>query len=140
MLIWNFRYLAVCYPLEQRNIICRNGNKILASIWILGSIYAYLGSNNIAAIPFNPPKLYNQSEDQRLNVTWLHCGTTRISFWSLQSFMTANFVITYATPLFIITVCYILIGLKLINIRSAGNAVDQPLRRSGRGSDTFKVS
>jgi len=53
--------------------------------------------------------------------------------------MTLNFVITFAFPLIIITVCYLLIAKKLINDKNAEK--DIPLRRKNGGNgDTFKVS
>jgi hypothetical protein len=123
-----FRYLAVYNTFDRRNIICRNGNKILFLIWVFGSLYAFCGSKDIKTFPFKPNKLFNQSEDQMLkNTTWFVCS------------MTSNFVITFAFPLVIITVCYLLIAKKLINNRNAGSGI--PLRRNNGGNgDIFKVS
>jgi len=128
------------YPFNRENIICRNGNKILILIWIIGGLYAYSGSKGLHLEPFTPPRLYNQSESDYLkfsNTTWYACQS-RESIWHSKVFFIANFVITFAIPLLIITVCYLLIGRKLINNRSDGN--DQRLNRSGGNNDTSKVS
>jgi hypothetical protein len=54
-------------------------------------------------------------------------------------FMTANFVLTFALPLIIITVCYLMIARKLINNKSAEK--EKPLRRNSDGNcDNVKVS
>jgi hypothetical protein len=53
--------------------------------------------------------------------------------------MTSNFVITFAFPLIIITVCYLLIAKKLINNRNVKK--DKLLKRNSEENvDTFKVS
>jgi hypothetical protein len=72
------------------------------------------------------------------NTTWFVCSSQK-TIWNTKLFMTSNFVITFAFPLVIITVCYLLIAKKLINNRNAER--DIPLRRNNGGNeDTFKVS
>jgi hypothetical protein len=53
-------------------------------------------------------------------------------------FMTANFAITFAFPLIIIAVCYLMIAIKLIKGEFAEK--DSTPRRSGGNGDTSKVS
>jgi hypothetical protein len=120
-------------------MVCKNGNKILLLIWIFGSLYAYCGSKDLKTIPFKPPKLYNQSEAQVLrNTTWYVCSSGK-TVWTTRMFMTANFVLTFALPLIIITVCYLMIARKLINNKSAEK--EKPLRRNSDGNcDNVKVS
>jgi hypothetical protein len=134
-----FRFLAIYKPFDRRNIIFRNGNKILFLIWIFGSLYAFCGSKDIKTFAFKPPKLFNQSEDQMLkNTTWFVCSSKK-TIWNTKVFLTLNFVITFAFPLIIITVCYLLIAKKLINNKNAER--NMPLRRNNGGNgDTFKVS
>ncbi len=136
--LWNFRYLVVSNPLDRRNIISRNGNKILFSIWVFGYLYAYCGSKGIQTLSFKPPKLYNQSEELELtNTTWFECSSQK-TIWNTKMFMTANFVITFAFPLIIIAVCYLMIAIKLIKGEFAEK--DSTPRRSGGNGDTSKVS
>ncbi len=72
------------------------------------------------------------------NTTWFVCSSQK-TIWNTKMFMTSNFVITFAFPLIIITVCYLLIAKKLINDKNAEK--DKPLRRdSGGNGDIFKVS
>jgi hypothetical protein len=134
-----FRYLAVYNPFDRRNIICRNGNKILFLIWIFGSLYAICGSKDVMTVAFKPPKLFNQSEDEMLkNTIWFVCSSQK-TIWNKKLFMTSNFVITFAFPLIIITVCYLLTAKILIYNRNAER--DMPIRRiNGGNGDTFKVS
>ena len=130
--------MAVKNPLDRRNIISRNGNKILFSIWIFGSLYAYCGSKDVQTLPFKPPKLFNQSEELEMtNMTWFVCSSEK-SIWKTKIFMTSNFVITFLIPLIIIAVCYSMIARKLINNAFAEN--DNNISRSGGNGDTSKVS
>ncbi len=131
--------MVVSNPLNRRNIISRNGNKILFSIWVFGSLYAYYGSKDVQTLPFKPLKLYNQSEELELtNTTWFVCSNEK-TIWNTKMFMTSNFVITFAFPLLIIAVCYLMIARKLIKHKFAEK--DNTLRRcSGGNEDTSKVS
>ncbi len=131
--------MAVYNPFNRRNLICKNTNKILLLIWIFGSLYAYCGSNDLKTIPFKPPKLYNQSDAQVLrNTTWYVCSSGK-TIWTTRMFMTTNFVLTFALPLIIITVCHLMIARKLIMNRSAEK--EKSLRRNSDVScDNVKVS
>jgi hypothetical protein len=106
---------------------------------MFGSLYAYCGSKDLKTIPFKPPKLYNQSEAQALrNTTWYVCSSGK-TIWTTRMFMTANFVLTFALPLIIMTVCYLMITRKLTIKKSAEK--EEPLRRSSDGNcDNMKVS
>ncbi len=135
----NSRYLVVNNPLDRKNIISRNGNKILFSIWVFGSLYAYCGSIDVQTLSFKPPNLYNQSEELVLtNTTWFVCSSKK-TFWSTKIFMTSNFIITFAFPLIIIAVCYIMIARKLINNKFSEKNNNNMGRSRGNG-DTSKVS
>lgn len=129
--------MAINFPFNTRNFVQRHCNKILATIWISGSVYALYGIKDFKTIPFTPPRLYNSSEYPLENTTWYVCSRDDKPGIDYKTYITVNFVATLAVPLIVMSVCYFLIVRKLISQQHSEN--DAPLRRSGRQNDTSLV-